>query len=275
MATYNEEDHFARLVEALDPWLGQLVIIGGWAHRLYRLHPTAGTPEYEPLGTLDADVALPPDVADTEANIRDRLLANEFREELIGEFRPPVAQYFVTTDESGFFAEFLTPLRGGGIRRDGERDATMRIAGVSVQKLRHLELLLRSPWSVVIQPENGFAVSHPRTIRIPNPAAFMVQKVLIHRDRELQDRAKDLLYIHDTFETFAANLPAIANDWQTNVKPFLTPKAITPIETAGETLFGEVNDTIRDAAEMASGRSVSPERLLELCRYGWKEAFLS
>jgi len=68
----------------------------------------------------------------TNENIRDRLLSNNFREELLGEFRPPVAQYFVTTDDS-FFAEFLAPLRGGGVRRNGERDATARIAGVSVQ----------------------------------------------------------------------------------------------------------------------------------------------
>ncbi len=26
---------FARLVESLTPWLDQLVIIGGWAHRLH------------------------------------------------------------------------------------------------------------------------------------------------------------------------------------------------------------------------------------------------
>ena len=30
---------FARLVESLRPWLDQVVVIGGWAHRLYRLHP--------------------------------------------------------------------------------------------------------------------------------------------------------------------------------------------------------------------------------------------
>jgi len=27
---------FARLVTALRPWLGQLVVVGGWAHRLHR-----------------------------------------------------------------------------------------------------------------------------------------------------------------------------------------------------------------------------------------------
>jgi hypothetical protein len=31
--------HFARLIDTLQPWLNQVVVIGGWAHRLYRLHP--------------------------------------------------------------------------------------------------------------------------------------------------------------------------------------------------------------------------------------------
>ena len=29
-------EDFGRLVDALTPWLDQVVIIGGWAHRLYR-----------------------------------------------------------------------------------------------------------------------------------------------------------------------------------------------------------------------------------------------
>ena len=41
MANVSEVDYFARLVEALEPWLDRVVIIGGWAHRLYRLHPLA------------------------------------------------------------------------------------------------------------------------------------------------------------------------------------------------------------------------------------------
>jgi hypothetical protein len=30
-------EDFARLIEALHPWLDQVVVIGGWAQRLYRL----------------------------------------------------------------------------------------------------------------------------------------------------------------------------------------------------------------------------------------------
>jgi len=47
---------FARLVDVLAPWLDQVVIVGGWAHRLYRLHSLAQPLEYEPLATFDTDV---------------------------------------------------------------------------------------------------------------------------------------------------------------------------------------------------------------------------
>ena len=41
----SENEAFARLVRAIEPWLGEVVIIGGWAHQLYRLHPSAQTLE--------------------------------------------------------------------------------------------------------------------------------------------------------------------------------------------------------------------------------------
>jgi hypothetical protein len=42
----SDVEYFAHLVEALDPWLDQVVIIGGWAHRLYRRHPLAQQLDY-------------------------------------------------------------------------------------------------------------------------------------------------------------------------------------------------------------------------------------
>jgi hypothetical protein len=39
-----ELEPFVRLIEALEPWLEQVVFIGGWAHRLYRLDPRAQGP---------------------------------------------------------------------------------------------------------------------------------------------------------------------------------------------------------------------------------------
>jgi len=59
MKGVQDPDPFGRLVTALAPWLDQVVIVGGWAHKLYRLHPSAQKLDYPPLTTLDADIAVP------------------------------------------------------------------------------------------------------------------------------------------------------------------------------------------------------------------------
>jgi len=59
----DDSEAFARLLTALRPWLGQLVVVGGWAHRLHRLHPLANPPGHLPLRTRDADLAFSADEA--------------------------------------------------------------------------------------------------------------------------------------------------------------------------------------------------------------------
>ena len=267
-----ETEHFTHLVETLHPWLSSVVFIGGWAHRLYRLHPLAGHQNYEPIGTWDADVAIPTDVRTTEESIRDRLLANDFREELIGDLRPPAAQYFVRGD-SGFYAEFLAPLQGSSINRKGERDVTTRINGVLVQKLRYLDLLLEAPWTISLSVAIGYPVKEPRNIRIPNPTAYLAQKLLIHKERYPDDRAKDLLYIHDTLEMFGAQLSVLRGEWQRNVKPGLATRATRAIEAGADLLFGEVTDALREAARIADARNLTADGIRELCHYGWEEVY--
>ncbi len=88
----NDREAFARLLEALAPWGAQLVFVGGWAHRLYRLHPAAQKLAYQPLATLDADVAFG-EREQLEGNIRTRMLDAGFQEVLTGTHRPPVSQY--------------------------------------------------------------------------------------------------------------------------------------------------------------------------------------
>jgi hypothetical protein len=59
MAPNPDIEHFSRLIDTLRPWLDQVVIIGGWAHRLYRLHPLA-----QPLGyPLGRDLPNNPSLA--------------------------------------------------------------------------------------------------------------------------------------------------------------------------------------------------------------------
>jgi hypothetical protein len=64
----SDNEQFARLIIALEPWLDQVVIIGGWAHRLYWLHPSAQRTEHLPLTTLDTDIAVPTSLKVTNNN---------------------------------------------------------------------------------------------------------------------------------------------------------------------------------------------------------------
>ena len=106
-----ELEAFAKFVGAIEPWLGEVVLIGGWAHRLYRLHPLARKLGYLPLTTLDGDVAVPPKLKAQEMTVRQRLLDAGFKEEFVGEDRPPATHYHYGKG-GGFYAEFLTPLVG-------------------------------------------------------------------------------------------------------------------------------------------------------------------
>jgi hypothetical protein len=225
MAGPFDVESFARLAEALDRWLDQAVIIGGWAHRLYRLYPLALALDYTPLGTFDADIAVPLDLPATGERLRARLLERDFREELRGDMQPPITHYRVRSGDNSSYAESLTPLAGSAVKRGARRDLTARVECVSVQKLRHLELLLQNPWDVMIAPATGLPTAGVRRILVPSPAAFLVQKILIHEKRNRGRRAKDVLYLHDTFEAFGGNLAAIGEQWQTNVRPAMHAKS--------------------------------------------------
>src|ERR1700675_615476 len=128
-------DGLSKLLEALDPWLPQIVVVGGWAHRLFRYHPLAQTVQYEPLLTLDTDVALPVRLEVREQDLRDRLASAGFKERFLGEHQPPATHYQLGDEEGSFYVEFLTPLIGSEHDREGNLRATTRVAGVTSQNL--------------------------------------------------------------------------------------------------------------------------------------------
>ena len=266
-----ELEAFSKFVVAMEPWLEELVVVGGWAHRLYRLDPRARKLAYVPVTTLDGDVAVPPKLK-KEANVRKRLLDAGFEEEFIGEDRPPATHYHYGNG-GGFYAEFLAPLEGSEYDRSGKRKATKEVSGISSQLLRYIEILLISPWRVELSEENGYAISPKRSVQIANPVSFLAQKILIHEQRDYKDRAKDLLYMHDTVELFSETLDELRKLFRGTVVPKLHPRRLAEIEGAAETLFGKVDDTIREGALMAAGRKLSPERLAETARAGLTEIF--
>ena len=259
----SEAQAFGRLVDSLSPWLKQLVFVGGWALRLYRLHPAAQVPAYRPVVTLDADVAFA-EGERLEGSIRARLLEAGFVESLTGNHRPPVSQYTLGDDGSGFYAEFLTPLTGSGRRRSGEPLATVATAGVSAQRLRHLDLLLESPWQVIL--DAGWEPAAGASIRVPNPASFIAQRLLIHDQRLPAKKAQDILYIHDTLELFGGQLEALGQLWRDRLAPTLHTRQQRALLQAIDTIFGRLDDRIRDAAAIPVDRQLDPERMRQMCR---------
>lgn len=265
---------FGRMVTALHPWLGIIVLAGGWAHRLYRLHPFAHAPAYPPLLTKDTDIALDPADAPPSADIRERLLQAGFTEEFLGDDRPPVTHYHLGGPSSTTFAEFLVPLTGGASRRDGTPDKTARVGGVSAQKLRFLELLLLGPWSVTL-PAGDFSLESQLTVRVPNPASYLAQKILIYGRRKPESRAKDTLYIHDTLETFADALGGIRRVWADEVRPHVHSNQVRRVERIADYIEGRITDDVREAARLAQsvGRDLSAERIVQVCSFGLQQVF--
>lgn len=261
---------FARLVTALRPWLGQLVVVGGWAHRLHRFHRLATPPAHLPLRTRDTDLAFSPEAA-LAGDVRTALTAAGFTEELFGDHAPPATHYRLGEDAAGFYAEFLTPLHGSGLKRDGKPDATVSKAGITAQKIRHLELLLVSPWNVRVGPEREGPNRADVEVFVPNPTSFIVQKLLIHFHRPPHKKAQDILYIHDTLELFGGSLGELRRLWVEEIRPTMAPTTARKAETTALELFAEVTDTIREAARIPQDRQLLPENVQRACEYGLGE----
>jgi hypothetical protein len=88
-----ELEAFARTVEALGPYLDDLVFVGGWARYLYTLMLEAAPLGFTPLTTDDADVAAPPRLRVRSKTIPELLVAAGFEQRLSGDHIPPVAEY--------------------------------------------------------------------------------------------------------------------------------------------------------------------------------------
>lgn len=132
---------------------------------------------------------------------------------------------------------------------------------------------MASPWKIKSDDKNGYPITAAKKIQIANPASFLAQKILIHPERDYKDRAKDLLYMHDTVEPFSEHLGELRELFPKDVLPTLHPGGAAKLVGAAGGLFGKVEDTIREAALMATGRKPSPERLAETARAGLKEIF--
>lgn len=180
---------FVHVLKALEPRIGELVIVGGWAWYLYRKYLT-GSVGLQGEFTLDVDVALPRPLPHGRG--LDRLLEDAaFEEDMTGENTPPVTRYaWPSREVPEAVVDFLTPARGAGT------EATLRTGGVVAQQLRTLDVLLEAPLELSIN-ERSETENFVGAVRVPRLGAFLLQKVQTLSSRRATKRAKDLFYIFD------------------------------------------------------------------------------
>ena len=157
------------------------------------------------------------------------------------------------------------------MKRNGEPDATVSTAGITAQKLRHLDILLINPWLIRVGPDQDVPLARPTDLKVASPASFIVQKLLIQRDRTPGKRAQDVLYIHDVLELFGAVLPTLKALWEEEVRPALPAKTARQIVELSRESFSSITDVIRNAARIPQDRTLSPERLRAACQLALTE----
>ena len=135
-------------------------------------------------------------------------------------------------------------------------------------QLRYVELLLHRPWTVGVQ-EQLFSGA----VKVANPVSFIAQKILIQGRRPSDDRAKDILYVHDTLQLFGSRLAELKRE-ATSLSQRLQTRQRSALARAPQSLFGEVTDDIRRAARIAGPRIPSPEAIREACQYGLEQLML-
>jgi hypothetical protein len=77
--------------------------------------------------------------------------------------------------------------------------------------------------------------------------------------------------MHDAIELFSEHLEELREIYTKETQPTLHARRAAELTVAANGLFGDVDDTIREAVLMAAGRKLSPERLAETARAGLKE----
>jgi Nucleotidyltransferase len=167
----------------------------------------------------------------------------------LGHHKPPAAHYRLTDP--------------------GRSKATQSVGGITSQNLRYVEVLLARPWSGTLSASNGFPLANDTRVQIANPVSFLAQKILIHGRRNGYERAKDILYMHDTIETFATRIDELQTEWITHIRDELHPNSIRTVQRAAASLFGAVTDPIRSASRIIQGRALPPEAIRETCSLGF------
>lgn len=142
--------------------LGNVILVGSWSEYLYQTFISEFTAE---MATVDLDFLIP-DLNQPEEKRSISEIAKHYGFEYSEKGEPA---FSVFTGQDGFEVEFLSELKGDGINKKAFSNI-----GVKTQQLRHIHIL---------QNFTRFVSFNKMTVRVPEPEAYCLQKMIINSDR--------------------------------------------------------------------------------------------
>lgn len=208
------DSFFVDAVDALRSYLDDIVCLGGCASALYRYHDLASDIMWGYLGTKDVDMGVPLKLPLSDRLPVATLMTNiGFKEMICGNAHEAVIKYGPTKEISAVDLEFLCG-RQGLSRQDKERVAYAVQNGLYAQPLNYLEMSLNNTWQVSLGRIPGLERLADLHIQVPNPAAYVVSKVLIRGEkRKPASMQKDCFYIYEVSVIFRDALCEIRREY--------------------------------------------------------------
>jgi len=226
-----EEKQFKVLLEVLEKFhsagiLQELMLIGSWCLYFYRLE-FEKVAAFPAIRTLDVDFLIPhPRHLKKEANVPSLLKGMGF----VPTFNR--SSGLVVYDHEELRVEFLVPELGKG----SQKPQDVKTLGVKAIGLRYLNLLTEHPRIVIYQKLH---------IKVPEPAAFALHKLIIGTRRLNKDKAKKDLEMAVGLLEFLYTKPREI----TRIKSILRELPATWLQAAlsvSEKQFPGLNETAKD-----------------------------
>ena len=217
MTSASDRAGLVHVLRALGDGLVEVIVVGGWAHRLHTHHPLA-TATGNPLHTLDADLFVP--APSRSSAIRVAALVDAgFDVKLGGLDAAPVTEYVLrpgTVAAGGIHKlEFLAHRRGAEVVR-GRRRLTTRVGDAVAQLLPLLDVMAHQPWTLNLSDELGYPTgANGLSIRVVAPAVYIAHKLMVLPERgNVVKRIQDVRYLYESLMRFAPALDQLAISWR-------------------------------------------------------------
>ena len=183
---FDSPDAFlAHVLWTFRSYLNTLVLVGGFAVRLYESHPRAAPAAVRVLRTFDADLATPSGGIPLAGESLSALAeAAGFQPEFRGDHIPAVMRLVPKEAIGGavgvdrYTVEFLTPMTGPPVSRSGRAVVTSDIqAGVTARACATLICSLRAHGASRLQGYRGSPMRPPQLrCASPTPASSLCRR---------------------------------------------------------------------------------------------------